>query len=188
MMETLIYILLGMALAAVLVILRQRYAAFQGQTPDDYEDGFPTFELDKHLLGQMVCEGVIFGPLGRVTSTFNAEFNITWDGPHGVMDEVFHYNDGSTQTRQWRITLDRDGTFVTQADDVPGGGKGAQSGGTAQMRYKIKVPQSAGGHVLDTVDWMYLAPNGTIVNRSQFRKFGFKVVELVATIRPKAAS
>jgi hypothetical protein len=31
---------------------------------------------------------------------------------------------------------------------------------------------------------MYLAPNGNIVNRSQFRKFGIKVAELVATMRP----
>jgi len=32
-------------------------------------------------------------------------------------------------------------------------------------------------------DWMYLAPNGVVVNRSQFRKFGIKVAELVATMR-----
>jgi hypothetical protein len=30
---------------------------------------------------------------------------------------------------------------------------------------------------------MHLAPNGVIVNRSQFRKFGIKVAELVATMR-----
>jgi hypothetical protein len=41
--------------------------------------------------------------------------------------------------------------------------------------------------VLNTVDWMYLTPNGTIMNRSQFRKFGIKVAELVATMRPKEA-
>jgi len=32
-------------------------------------------------------------------------------------------------------------------------------------------------------DWMYLAPGGTIVNRSQFRKYGIKVAELVATMK-----
>ncbi|MEM7321134.1 MAG: DUF3833 family protein, partial [Pseudomonadota bacterium] len=37
-------------------------------------------------------------------------------------------------------------------------------------------------------DWMYLAPNGTIVNRSQFRKFGIQVAELVATMRPADVS
>lgn len=184
-MQALLYILLGMAIATGFVVARRRFAAFHGQSPDDYEDGFPVFDLENHLTGQMVCEGVIFGPLGRVTSTFTAEFDIKWDGPNGVMDEVFQYDDGSTQNRQWRIVLDRDGTFVTEADDVPGGGVGVQSGGAAQMRYKIKVPESAGGHVLNTVDWMYLTPGGVVVNRSQFRKYGFKVAELVATIRPK---
>ena len=41
----------------------------------------------------------------------------------------------------------------------------------------------AGGWVLDVTDWMYLMENGTIINRSQFRKFGIKVAELVATMR-----
>ena len=44
--------------------------------------------------------------------------------------------------------------------------------------------KASGGHVLDVLDWMYLLPNGTIMNRSQFRKFGIKVAELVATMRP----
>ena len=60
-----------------------------------------------------------------------------------------------------------------------------QRGPALQLRYKFRLPEDAGGHVLDTTDWMYLTPNGTIVNRSQFRKFGIKVAELVATMRPK---
>jgi hypothetical protein len=38
--------------------------------------------------------------------------------------------------------------------------------------------------VLQVTDWMYLMENGTIINRSQFTKFGFTVAELVATMRP----
>jgi hypothetical protein len=53
-----------------------------------------------------------------------------------------------------------------------------------QLRYTIVMPQSAGGWTLDVTDWMYLTENGTIINRSQFRKFGIKVAELVATMRP----
>ena len=41
--------------------------------------------------------------------------------------------------------------------------------------------------MLDVVDWMYLTPNGTIINRSQFRKFGIKVAELFCTMRRKEA-
>ncbi|KIN63199.1 DUF3833 domain containing protein [Sulfitobacter noctilucicola] len=187
-MDELLYTALGFLLAFAAIYVRRRMWSFHGQTAEDYEDGFPAFDLEEHLNGKMVCDGVIFGPLGRVTSTFNAEFDIKWDGPDGVMDEVFHYNDGSTQNRQWVIKRGDDGAFTTTADDVPGGGAGVMSGSAVRMTYRIRVPESAGSHVLDTVDWMYLTADGTIVNRSQFRKFGVKVAELVATIKPKGTS
>ena len=49
--------------------------------------------------------------------------------------------------------------------------------------YRIRLEPEAGGHVLDVTDWMYLMENGAIMNRSEFRKFGVKVGELVATMR-----
>jgi len=58
------------------------------------------------------------------------------------------------------------------------------SGASACMRYRIRLPKDAGGHVLSVVDWMYLTENGSIINRSEMRKFGIKVAELVATMRP----
>ncbi len=54
-----------------------------------------------------------------------------------------------------------------------------------RLDYRIRLPEQAGGHVLDVTDWMYLMENGAIMNRSQFRKFGIKVAELVATMRPR---
>ena len=52
------------------------------------------------------------------------------------------------------------------------------------MRYRIRLEPDAGGHVLDVTDWLYVMENGAIMNRSEFRKFGFRVGELVATMRP----
>jgi hypothetical protein len=51
------------------------------------------------------------------------------------------------------------------------------------LRYRIRLAPEAGGHTLDVIDWMYLMENGTIMNRSLFRKFGIKVAELVVTMR-----
>lgn len=176
------------AILALMVYLRSRFAGFVAQTPQDYQGHGPVFDLKQHLNGQMTCEGVIFGPLGRVTSSFVADFDITWRGNNGVMREHFHYNDGSEQTRQWQITLAPDGAFRLEAADVPGQGQGVQAGGAVQMRYPIRLPEGSGGHVLQAVDWMYLTADGSIINRSQFRKFGIKVAELVATIRPRATA
>ncbi len=183
-MELFVCFLLGGLLVLGLVLLRRFLAEFPGQKPEDYADGFPQFDLKEHLTGKMICEGVIYGPMGRVTSSFAADFDITWDGDTGVMKEHFRYNDGSTQDREWTIHLGEDGAFRSTAPDVPGEGIGMQAGSATRMLYKIKLPEEAGGHVLNTVDWMYLTPDGAIINRSQFRKFGLRVAELVATIRP----
>ncbi|WP_299143585.1 DUF3833 family protein [uncultured Tateyamaria sp.] len=183
-MEELIYVLIGAVVIFALGWSRSRYADFLGQSPDDYASAGNAFDVRTHLNGPIVCEGVIYGPTGRVSSRFVGEFDCHWDGNKGTMNETFHYDDGSRQDRCWHLTLGNDGGIKALADDVVGEGTGQQSGDSVQLKYRFRLPEASGGHVLDTVDWMYLAPNGTIVNRSQFRKYGIKVAELVATMRP----
>lgn len=182
-MEQFGYVMLGVCLIGALGYLKSRYLDFPAQSPSDYQGSEMQFDLRSHLSGPIECEGVIYGPLGRVTSRFTGRFNATWDGNQGRMTEEFHYDSGTVQHREWYLTLGNDGNIRAEASDVIGTGSGTQVGSAVQLKYRIKLPDSAGGHVLDTIDWMYLAPNGAIVNRSQFRKFGFKVAELVATMR-----
>lgn len=189
MMEALYYIVLGSILTVILGTLKSRYFGFAGQSPKDYADApGEAFDLRTHLKGPIACEGVIYGPTGRVASRFTADFDAKWDGNFGVMSERFVYDDGSIQDREWRLTLGNDGQIKADADDLVGSGTGQSAGPAMQLNYKIRLPKESGGHVLDTVDWMYLTPSGTIVNRSQFRKFGIKVAELVATMHRKEAA
>ena len=164
-----------------------RRAGFLAQSSEDYADG-PVFDLKQHLNGPITCEGLIYGPLGRVSTRFTAHFEAEWEGNKGRMTERFHYDSGTVQDREWHLELDDAGNLTARADDLVGTGKGRQAGSGVRLAYRIRLPESAGGHVLDVVDWMYLLENGTIVNRSQFRKFGFKVAELVATMRPADAA
>jgi hypothetical protein len=164
--------------------MRQRFASFAAQEPEDYETGEP-FDLRRHLNGPFTCDGVIYGPTGRVASRFSADFDIDWTGNRGVMAEHFRYDSGTEQNREWRLELGNDGTVRAEADDVVGTGIGRQHGSALHLKYRIRLTEEAGGHVLSVTDWMYLAPDGAIVNRSQFRKFGIKVAELVAVMRRK---
>ena len=75
-------------------------------------------------------------------------------------------------------------TFTATADDIVGEARGNISGSTIKMEYQIVLPKEAGGHTLTATDWLYLMENGVILNKSEMRKFGFKVAELVATLRP----
>lgn len=183
-MESSLFVL-GLLIAFGLNWARVRFAGFLAQAPDDYRAGqVGEFDIRTHLNGPVQCEGVIYGPLGRVASRFDAEFDCLWQGNTCVMKELFRYGDGSTQSRAWNLSLGNDGRIRATAEDVVGEGTGIQMGDAVQLKYRIKLPKSSGGHELDVVDWMYLTPGGVIINRSQFRKFGIKVAELVATMRP----
>jgi len=187
-MTEMLYVLLGLVLALLIVLARQRLAAFRAQSPDDYDGMGPVFDLRRHLNGPLVCEGLIYGPTGRVSSRFTADMLGTWDGAKGTLAETFRYDSGAVQERAWHLELNDGGGIIARAEDVIGRGRGRQSGPAVQLLYDIRLTEDAGGHVLNVVDWMYLVDDKTIINRSQFRKYGIKVAELVATIRPRDAT
>ncbi len=175
--------LLGAVIVITLMALRSRYASFQAQKPADYAGLGPQFDLRHHLSGPIQCEGMIYGPTGRVASRFVADMEGKWEGNIGTLSEVFRYDSGTVQHRAWTLALANSGDITATAADVVGLGSGRVEGPGVMLRYRIRLRPEAGGHVLDVVDWMYLMDNGTIMNRSQFRKFGIKVAELVATMR-----
>lgn len=182
-MPDLIPLVFGFVLLAAALFAMSRFMGFTAQRPQDYAGSDPAMDIRHHLEGPILCEGVIYGPLGRVTSRFVAQMEGRWDGNRGVLDEHFRYSGGNEQHRQWRLTLGNDGGVRAEADDLIGIGAGRQEGAALQLKYRIRLPESAGGWALDVTDWMYLTENGTVINRSQFRKFGIKVAELVATMR-----
>lgn len=182
-METLYPLVLGVLVIFALMAMKSRFIGFATQRPEDLADRGPAFDLRQHLSGPILCEGVIYGPTGRVTSRFVADMVGEWNGNTGVLRERFRYDSGDVQDRCWTLRLGNDGRIVATAPDVVGEGAGVAAGPAVQMTYRIKLDEKAGGHVLNVTDWMYLMENGTIMNRSQFRKFGITVAELVATMR-----
>lgn len=180
---TTLFFILGMLVIAALWWIKSRYADFLAQRPHDYANQTPRLDIRERLDGKILCEGVIYGPTGRVASRFVADMNAVWKGDTCTMTERFRYDSGTVQDREWVLHLGQDDTITATAPDVIGQGHGQQAGCAVQLTYRIKLQPNAGGHVLDVTDWMYLVDNGTIINRSQFRKYGIKVAELVATMR-----
>lgn len=183
-----------MKLLTVLVVLtllallaRGMFFSFRSQSPDDYTGTGPAFSLTEHLNGEILSEGLIYGPNGRVTNSFTARMVGEWTGSTGRLSEAFTYSNGQTQNREWQLTLGPNNTFTATADDIVGIATGKVSGSTVMMKYKIILPEASGGHVLSVTDWLYMTESGVILNRSELRKFGIKAAELVATMRPQQA-
>jgi len=183
-MDVLFYVALGAILAILGHLLARRFIGFQAQSPDDYAAQGPEFDIRERLNGPIASEGVIYGPNGRVSARFVARMHATWDGDTGTMTEKFRYDSGAVQDRAWVLKVGSHGRITATAPDLVGEGHGVQKGAGVMLRYTIRLPESSGGHALQVTDWMYLMENGTIINRSEFRKFGVRVAELVATMRP----
>ncbi|WP_299079394.1 DUF3833 domain-containing protein [uncultured Ruegeria sp.] len=168
----------------VAIIVRSRLLSFRAQSPSDYTGTGPVFSLRDNLNGEILSEGLIYGPNGKMSNSFVARMVGEWTGNSGTLSEYFTYSNGKQMTRKWYLTMGTGNSFTATADDIVGEGKGTVSGSTVKLTYKIILPEDAGGHTLDVTDWMYLTENGAIMNRSEMRKFGIKVAELVATMRP----
>jgi hypothetical protein len=186
MMDQILLILIALSLLVVLLTLRPGLR-FSSQRPSDYADTGPSFDMRTHLNGPIMSEGMIHGPTGRVNSRFLARMHGEWDGANGTLTEHFTFVGGRKQTRQWTLKMGIAGRFTATAPDVIGTATGEVSGATICMRYRIRLEPDAGGHILTVTDWLYLMENGVILNRSEMRKFGVKVAELTATMRPLAA-
>lgn len=177
-------LLLLTLLALGLVVAQRFFLDFMAQRPGDYATTGPSLDVRQALSGPLVASGVIYGPTGRVSSRFVADMHGTWDNAGGTLSEDFRYDSGMTQQRAWRIVPDGDGRYTATAPDVIGAGELEVAGATALLRYRLRLPEDAGGWQVDVTDWLYLGEDGVIVNRSQFRRFGILVGELVGTIRP----
>lgn len=177
-------ILIVLFAVLVVIVAKARFLSFRAQAPADYASTGPTFSLQKHLNGEILSEGLIYGPNGKMSNSFVARMVGEWNGNTGTLTEEFTYSNGKQMTRKWYLTMGTGNTFTATADDIVGEGRGVISGATVKLTYRIILPEDAGGHTLDVTDWMYLTENGVIMNRSEMRKFGLKVAELIATMRP----
>jgi hypothetical protein len=179
------------AILFVIVVLgaaRSYFFSFRAQSPSDYALTGPQFVLKTHLSGDILSEGLIYGPTGRVTNSFVAKMVGEWQGDAGTLTEEFTYSNGKTHSRKWFLTIGPNDSFTATADDIVGEARGVVSGSTVKMEYQILLPEASGGHSLAVTDWLYLTENGVIMNKSELRKFGLKVAELVATMRPDPAA
>lgn len=178
-------ILLGSALTFLGIKAARTFWSFRAQRSADYDTSGPRPNLRDVLAGKFEAHGLIYDFTGRVKSRFIAEIDGIFDQSGGTLSEQFAYQSGVEDRRQWTIAFDDNGQgFTATAPDVIGAGQGAYVGDAIRMTYRLKLPARAGGHVLDVVDWLYVMPDGALANRSEMRKFGIKVAELIAVFRP----
>ncbi len=93
------------------------------------------------------------------------------------------YADGELQQRIWRITRLDEHRYEGRADDVVGTATGLAYGQALNWRYTLQLPFRGSTIEVAFDDWMFLQPDGVLVNRATVSKFGLKVGEVTLFFR-----
>jgi len=150
---------------------------------EDFSQSTPEMVLEEYFNGNLTAYGLVKDRSGKITSTFRAAFVGHWNAEGiGKLEEVFVYDNGTVQEREWTFTPAGQNRYVGTAPDIVGQADLLVNGNTLKMEYVIRVPYKDRMIDLAVTDWLHLQPDGVILNHSYMRKFGLRVAELVITI------
>lgn len=144
----------------------------------DYKGTRPELVMKDYFRGKFRAYGTVADRSGQVIRHFKAEIIASWKGEIGTLDESFTWNDGEKQKRVWTLKMTGEKTFEGTAGDVVGKATGAVEGHALNMKYTLRVPVKSKTYDIKIDDWMYLLPDGILLNKSQMSKFGFHVGEI----------
>ena len=143
-----------------------------------YRDHEPKLDIREYFNGKLTAYGTVEDITGKVVSRFTADLEGRWNGNEGELDEEFFFDDGSSEKRLWKITMQDDGTFTGTAHDFVGEATGEQMGNAVFMKYDLRREMEGRTMDFSIDDRLYLIDETHMINRTKMRKFGITVAEL----------
>ena len=144
-------------------------------TIKEFAQETPTLVLEEYFEGETHAYGLFEDRFGRVRNQFTVMVDGQWDGSVLTLDEDFVYNNGDTEYRKWQIEKTGANTYVGTTQQIIGEAAGEISGNAFHWTYKFKL--NVGDEAWDVKfdDWMFLQPDGVLLNKATVYRWGFKV-------------
>jgi Protein of unknown function (DUF3833) len=144
----------------------------------------PGFRLERRLLGANRVAGLVHGRSGRLLLTFSGLMEGMIENGALLMSEELRYSDGRIDRRTWRIAAQGTHGYRGTTTDSVGTVTGSAQGNTVNLRYKLHLPIAGGLRKIAFDDWMYLQPDGIILDHAVMRMWGIRIGTVSATIAP----
>ena len=153
---------------------------------EDYAAFEPTFDLFAYFQGNTRGWGVFQDRSGALKRQFVVDIKgeVNKDGEL-VMTEDFVWNDGEISQRIWRIRKQDAHRYSGRAADVVGEAQGVAYGNALNWQYDLNLPVDGKVWQVHFDDWMYLQPDGVLLNRAKMSKFGFTLGEVTIAFQKK---
>ncbi|MFW6278431.1 MAG: DUF3833 domain-containing protein [Halorhodospira sp.] len=143
-----------------------------------YADSRPRLDIAEYFAGQTRAWGMVQDYRGEVQRRFTVDIEGRVEGDTLTLDEHFVYDDGETDRRVWTFERDGEDRWVGTANDVEGPVTARQAGHVFNMTYRLPVEVSGREITFTLDDWMYLQPDGRLINRTAMKKFGVTLAEI----------
>jgi Protein of unknown function (DUF3833) len=156
-----------------------------------FDDKQPKLVLEDYFIGQTEATGVFEDRFTKLRRQFVVQITGSVDGNVLTLDERFVYDDGEKQQRIWKLTRTSPTTYEGRAGDVKGVAKGILNGNAFNFQYDIdlkvgvKKDGTAKTWKVHFNDWMFLQPNGVVINRAYVTRFGFDVGSVTIAFHKK---
>ena len=151
--------------------------------PEDFADTKPRFVLEDYFAGKTTAWGMFIDRFGNLRRQFLVDIDGKWDGKTLVLNEQFSYADGDKDQRIWTITKVDDHTYTGTAGDVVGTAKGRSHGNALNWNYFLNLKVGGSTWKVHFDDWMFLQPQGVLLNRAAVTKWGLDVGEVQLSFR-----
>ena len=146
--------------------------------PDAFAGTRPRFDPVAFWTGHTRSWGVIENRDGAPTAVITTTTDGTPDGRGGLHMVQHVRHDGEDTARDWHIRRVGDGQFEATANDVVGTARGAPRGRTLHWTWTLATHPGNGLYDVTMDQWMYLADDGTLMNRTIITKLGIRLAEV----------
>jgi len=153
-------------------------AGCAGVDVEDYADSEPRLDIAEYFTGTTRAWGMVQDYSGEVQRRFTVEIQGSYDNDTLTLDESFEFSDGETDRRVWTFERIDANRWIGTASDVEGQVEARQYGHAFHMRYPLEIAIDDRMITFTMDDWMYLQPDGRLINRTAMRKFGFTLGEI----------
>jgi hypothetical protein len=146
--------------------------------PEAFAKTAPAFDPVTFWTGRTASWGVIENRDGAPTAIITTTTESTpedEDGLHMVQHVV---TNGKDSVRDWHMRRLGGGHFEATANDVAGIARGSTSGRTLHWTWILETRPGNDLFNIRMEQWMYLADNGTLMNRTIVTKLGVRLAEI----------
>jgi hypothetical protein len=154
-----------------------------GMRAEEFAGNEPRFLVEEYFAGQTRAWGLFQDRFGNVRRQFTVDIEgrPTEDGI--TLIEDFVYSDGETERRVWEIRRTGEHTYEGRADGVVGTARGQAYGNALNWSYDFDLQVGDRTWRVHFDDWMFLQPDGVMINRASVTKFGLEVGEAIIFFR-----